>query len=254
MGEYEAHCLRCLLLGRIPRGRAARMCANKATHGASKQEIVMDDKALRQNVTDELEFQPGVDAARIGVAVENDVVTLTGHVANYGEKIAVERAVQHVRRVRALAMEVQVRYPFEAKTEDDQITKRAAGILAWTLASGDRPQATVQQGWITLKGTVDWQYQKVAAEFAVRKLAGVTGVTNAVQVKPKIEAKDVKHKIIAALHRNAQIEIDNIQISGRGRKVTLDGKVRAWYERGIVERATWSAPGVTQVEDNLKLS
>jgi osmotically-inducible protein OsmY len=214
----------------------------------------MDDKTLRQSITDELEFEPGVEAAHIGVAVEDGVVTLTGHVSSYAEKLAAEHAVQGVKGVKALAMEVQVRYPFERKTDDDQIAKRVADVLAWNLLPVDGTKVTVQQGWITLKGKVDWQYEKVAAESAVRKLAGVTGVTNQIEVKPRVEAKDLKHKIVAALHRSAQVEANNIQVSVKGGKVTLDGNVRAWFERGIVERAAWSAPGVTQVEDNLKVN
>jgi len=168
----------------------------------------MDDKTLRQHIIDELEFEPSIEAAHIGVAVEDSVVTLTGHVASYAEKVAAERAVQRVKGVKALALEVQVRYPFEAKTDDDQLAKRA----------------------------------------------GVTGVTNAIEVKPHAAPKDVKHRIMAALHRNAQVEANNIQISVKDGKVTLHGTVKAWYERGVVERAAWSAPGVTQVEDNLKVS
>jgi osmotically-inducible protein OsmY len=214
----------------------------------------MDDKTLRQNIIDELEFEPSIEAAHIGVAVEDGVVTLTGHVASYAEKVAAERVVQRVKGVKALAMEVQVRCPFEAKTDDDQLAKRAADVLAWNLVPPDSTKVTVRQGWITLKGKVDWQYQKTAAESAVRKLAGVTGVTNAIEVKPHPAPKDVKHTIMAALHRNAQVEANNIQISIKDGKVTLHGTVKAWYERGVVERAAWSVPGVTQVEDNLKVS
>ena len=214
----------------------------------------MDDKTLRQNIIDELEFEPSIEAAHIGAAVEDGVVTLTGHVSSYAQKVAAERAVQRLKGVKALAMEVQVRYPFEAKTDDDQIAKRAADALAWNLVPAQSTKVTVQQGWITLKGKVDWQYEKVAAELAVRRLAGVTGVTNAIEVKPHAEPKEVKRKIMAALHRNAQVEANHIQISVKDGKVTLDGKVRAWYERGVVEQAAWSAPGVTQVEDNLKVN
>jgi osmotically-inducible protein OsmY len=213
----------------------------------------MDDKTLRQNIIDELDFEPSVEAAHIGVAVEDGIVTLTGHVSSYAEKVVAERTVQRVKGVKALAMEVQVRYPFEAKTDDDHLARRAADILAWNLAPPGSTQVTVQQGWITLKGKVDWRHQKIAAESAVRKLAGVTGVTNVIEVKPRTAPKDVKHKIMAALHRSAQVEANNIQISVNDGKVTLHGTVKAWYERGIVERAAWSALGVTQVEDNLKV-
>ena len=213
----------------------------------------MDDKTLRQNIIDELEFEPSIDAANIGLAVDDGVVTLTGHVSSYDEKLAAERAVQRVKGVKAIAKEIEVRYRYQLKTDDDQIAKRAADVLAWNLVPADSVRVTVQKGWVVLSGKVDWQYQKVAAEAAVSKLAGVSGVTNSIELKPHAEPKDVKHKIMAALHRSAQIEANNVQVSVIGGKVRLDGKVKAWYERGIVERAAWSAPGVTQVEDNLKV-
>ena len=213
----------------------------------------MDDKTLRQNIIDELEFEPSIDAAHIGLAVDDGVVTLTGHVSSYDEKLAAERAVQRVKGVKAIAQEIEVRYRYQLKTDDDQIAKRAADVLAWNLVPADSVQVTVQKGWVVLSGKVDWQYQKVAAESAVSKLAGVSGVTNSIELKPHVEPKDVKHKIMAALHRSAQVDANNIQVSVIGHKVRLDGKVRAWYERRIAERAAWSAPGVTQVEDNLKV-
>jgi len=211
----------------------------------------MDDKTLRQYIIDELEFEPSIDAAHIGVAVEDGVVTLTGHVSSYEEKLAAEQAVRRIKGVKAIAQDIEVRYKYQFKTDDDQIAKRAADLLAWNFVPAETVQVTVQKGWVTLSGKVDWQYQKVAAESAVNKLAGVSGVTNQIELKPHAEPKDVKHKIMSALHRSAQVDANNIQVTVIGDKVRLDGKVKAWYERGIVEHAAWSAPGVTQVEDNL---
>ena len=176
---------------------------------------------------------------------------MSGHVSSYEEKLAAEQAVRRVEGVKAIAQEIEVRYKYQLKTDDDQIARRAADVLAWNLVPADSVQVIVQKGWVTLSGKVDWQYQKVAAEFAVSKLAGVSGITNLIELKPHAEPKDVKHKIMAALHRSAQVEANHVQVTVIGGKVKLDGKVKAWYERDIVRRAAWSAPGVTQVEDNL---
>ena len=213
----------------------------------------MVDKTLRQNILDELEFEPSIDAAHIGLAVDNGVVTLTGHVSSYEEKLAAERAVRRVRGVKAIAQEIQVRYHYQLKTDDDEIARRAADVLAWNLVPADSIQVTVEKGWVVLSGKVDWQYQKIAAEAAVSKLAGVSGVTNLIELNPQTQPKDVQYKIAAALHRNAQIVAKNIKVSVEDGKVRLDGKVRSWHERDIAETAAWSAPGITQVEDNLSV-
>jgi osmotically-inducible protein OsmY len=211
----------------------------------------MDDKALRQSILDELEFEPSIDAAHIGLAVDNGVVTLSGHVSSYEEKLAAERVVRRVKGVKAIVQEMQVRYHYQLKTDDDQIARRAADVLAWSLVPGDSIQVTVEKGWVVLSGKVDWQYQRVAAESAISKLAGVSGVTNLIELNPQTQPKDVKYQIAAALHRSAQIVAKNIKVTVEDGKVRLDGKVRTWYERDIVETAAWSAPGITQVEDNL---
>lgn len=215
----------------------------------------MDDKALRQSIIDELEFDPSVDGAHIGVAVEDGVVTLSGHVGSYAERIAAEELVRRVKGVKAIAQEVEVRYPGKKKTSDDDIAKRAVAILAWDASVPDeRISVKVQQGWITLSGEVDWHYQRQAAEHAVRKLSGVVGISNLIAVGRSVQPEDVKRCIEDALRRNAQIEADNIRVSVAGGKVTLEGKVKVWHERQLAERAAWAAPGVTAVEDRLYLA
>ena len=210
------------------------------------------DLVLRQDVLDELEFEPSIDAADIGVTVKDGVVTLIGHVRSYAEKVAAERAVQRVKGVRAIAEELEVRYPERKKTADDEIAKRALAIISWdTTIPDDVIQVKVQAGWITLSGEVDWHFQKRAVEDAVRKLTGVVGVTNLLVVRPRIQADDVKHRIEEALKRNAAIEAGTIRVGVSGGKVTLAGQVHAWYERGVAERAAWAVPGVTAVEDHL---
>ena len=214
----------------------------------------MDDKTLRQFIIDELDFEPSIDAANIGVAVEKGVVTLTGHVASYTEKIAAERAVQRVKGVHAIAQEIEVRYPDQAKRSDDEIAQRALNILKWSVqVPAESIQVTVEKGWITLAGAVQWQYQRRATESAVRKLSGVRGVTNLIEIKPNVAASDIQQKIMDSLKRNAELEADSIRVVVDKNKVTLEGKVKAWYERELAERAAWSAPGVTSVVDRLTL-
>ena len=214
----------------------------------------MDDKALRQNVVSELDFDPSFDAASIGVAVEAGVVTLTGHVGSYAEKISAERAARRVKGVRAIAQEIVVRYPDDKKTADDQIAERAVSIMNWDARiPAEDLMVKVQQGWVTLSGEVRWHFQREAAESSVRRLSGVVGVTNEIRVKPSARPEDVRKKIVDALERNAELEADLISVFVHGDKVTLEGKVKARYERDIAERAAWSVPGVAAVEDHLIL-
>ncbi len=215
----------------------------------------MDDKQLRQHIVEELEFDPRINAANIGVAVNNGVVTLTGHVSSYVEKIAAEKATRRVKGVRALAEELEVRYPNDKKTADDEIAKRALKILEWyDLISGNGIQVTVQRGWVILSGEVMWQYQRKAAESAVRKLSGIAGVVNNILIKPAVYPSDIKKKIEDALARHAEIEAQAIRVIVReGNKVSLEGKVDSWEERQAVENAAWSVAGVQSVDDRLSI-
>ncbi len=214
----------------------------------------MDDLELRQLVIDELDFEPSINAANIGVSVEKGVVTLTGHVASYVEKIAAERAAERVKGVKAIAQEIEVRYPDHQKRSDDEIAQRAVNILHWSVQVPEGSiHVKVEKGWVTLGGAVEWQYQRLAAESAVRKLSGISGVSNLIEIRPRVAAADVHRKIMDSLKRNAEIEADSIRVTVDNDKVTLEGKVKAWYERGLAERAAWSAPGVKVVEDRLTL-
>jgi osmotically-inducible protein OsmY len=215
----------------------------------------MNDMQVRQDVIDELEFEPSVEGANIGVAVEDGVVTLTGHVSSYAEKLTTERAARRVKGVRAIAQEIEVRYPSEKKTADDEIAKRALSILKWdTMVLQDAVEITVQKGWVTLAGEVNWQYQRQAAEDVVWKLSGVTGVTNSITLKPSIHVSDIKKKIEDALARHAQIEAQAIRVSiWDGNKVALEGKVDSWNERVAAQNAAWSVAGVQLVDDRLTI-
>ena len=216
----------------------------------------MSELQLRQDVLDELEFEPSVDAAHIGVAVEKDVVTLSGHVASYAEKVAAVTATRRIRGVRAIADEIEVRYPYDKKMPDDEIAKRAIDILEWdTVVPSAAVQVIVRGGWVTLTGTVDWQYQKKAAEECVRKLSGIQGVVNNIEIRPHVKTQDVEQKIKDALKRHAEVEAKGIRVIVRDNdKVVLEGTVGNWFERYAVANAAWSAPGVKYVEDRLAIA
>lgn len=214
----------------------------------------MSDKILRQDIIDQLDFEPSINSEQIGVTVQNGVVTLSGHVASFAEKVTAERLVRAMRSVKAIAQEIEVRYPNDSKTSDDQIAERAVKVISWYAKVPDAIKVRVEHGRVQLSGVVDWQYQRLVAEDAVKNLNGVTHVTNLIELRPAVVAPDVKKKIEAALKRHAEIEADSIKISVIGDKVTLDGKVHTLQERMIVENAAWSAPGVVQVVDQLKVA
>jgi VCBS repeat-containing protein len=211
---------------------------------------------LKQNVIDELEFEPSIDAAHIGVAVEESVVTLTGHVATYAEKTALEEAVRRVRGVKGIAQEVVVRPAGTNLTADDEIAKQALHMLNWhVLVPSDAVQVKVEHGRLTLSGNVEWHYQRNAAADAVKNLFGVSGVTNSIRVvQPESAASDVKMMIESALKRTAEVEANAIQVTVADGTVTLEGKGKDWAERMAVERAAWSAPGVYDVEDLMTIA
>ncbi len=212
----------------------------------------MDDKLLRNQVLAALDWEPSVDSASIAVGVKDGVATLSGHVRTYVEKLKAEQVVRHVRGVRAIAEELEVR-PLHTHTHaDDEIAKRAVDMLSWdVLVPSESVQAKVQQGWVTLSGEVDWQYQRTATEDDVRKLSGVLGVTNLITIKPRVHTGDIKLRIEEALRRNALIEANGIHINVENGKVTLEGRVHTWYERDVLETAVWAAPGVNAVDDRV---
>lgn len=214
----------------------------------------MSDKTLQQAVMDELEWEPSIDSQHIGVAVEDGVVTLTGHVASYTERLAAEKAVKRVKGVRAIAEEIEIRFLNDKKTSDDQIARRALDVIAWdSTIPKDKIQIKVQNGFVTLTGEIDWFYQRDDAEAAVRKLTGVKGLSNEIKVKPQVRVTDIKQRIENALKRNAEVEADAIKVTVQEGRVILDGKVKAWYERDLAERTAWSAPGVISVEDRISV-
>ncbi|MFS8116214.1 BON domain-containing protein [Rhizobium jaguaris] len=214
----------------------------------------MNDLNLRQDVLDELEFEPSIDAANIGVAVEKGIVTLTGHVNSYIEKSAAEAAVRRVKGVRAIAQEIEVRYAERKQHADDQIAARALDIIEWDTALPEGVIGVeVQRGWVTLSGEVHWHFQRIAAESAVKKLGGVLGVTNLLTIRPTAAVSDIKNRIEGALRRYAEVEASRIRVNVVGGRVVLEGGVHAWTERNAAEQAAWSIPGVTAVENHLSI-
>jgi osmotically-inducible protein OsmY len=216
----------------------------------------MNDKELRQLVIDELEFEPSVDAADIGVAAEHGVITLTGHVTDYMQKMAAEHAAWRVKGVKGIAQNIEVRFPGDKKWNDDEIAQRAVNILAWNaIIPKDSVRVRVSNGWVTLSGNVNWNYQRLAAENEVLKLGGVKGVTNSVSLAPVAQTGDVKRRIQDALKRHAEIEADAVRVDVRDDgTVRIDGRVDNWSEMRAVEHAVWSAPGVRHVDDHLMFS
>lgn len=215
----------------------------------------MDNRTLQEWVLEELDFDPRIDAANVGVAAHDGVVTLTGHVSSYAHKIAAEEAAYRVKGVRAVAQEIEVRHPNERSTSDDDIAHRGLSVLRWdTTIPQDAVHLTVQKGLVTLAGQVQWQYQRQAAERAIRKLWGVTGVINNISLKPAVAPGDVKRQIEGALSRRAKLEADNIRVEVLdGHRVKLEGKVDCWDEREAVEHAAWSVAGVNSVDDQLTI-
>ena len=211
---------------------------------------------LRQNVLDELEFEPSINAAHVGVALEGGVVTLSGHVSSFAAKAAAVAAARRVRGVRAVADEIAVRFPSDRKLSDDEVAKRAIDILAWDERVPNASiQVVVRHGLLTLAGKVNWYYQRSAAEEDVKKLSGVRGVVNDIEIRPHANAEDIKRKIEAALKRHAAVEADRIRIVVRNNDtVVLEGNVDSWEEKSAARVAAWSAAGVRMVEDHLAIS
>jgi osmotically-inducible protein OsmY len=212
----------------------------------------IDDDGLQRSVLDELKWESSVNAASIGVIAKHGIVTLTGNVASYAEKVAAERAALRVDGVRGLAQEIEVILPSEHRRTDEDIAAAALRSLEWDVSvPNDRVQVEVEKGWIILRGEVDRQYQKMAAEHAAHRLVGVTGVTNALTIRQAPGSADMQKQIEEALKRDAELRRSNIVPVVEGEKVVLIGRARSWYERERAEQTAWSAPGVAVVDNRV---
>lgn len=215
----------------------------------------MGDKELRLDILEELDLEPSFDAADIGVAVDGNVVTLTGHVRSFSDKVTVREVVERIPGVRAIADDIEVRPIGAHITADDEIAKRIVNTLKWNSSVPDEKiTTTVTKGWVTLEGDVEWHYQSTATEQAVRRLVGVTGVNNRIKITPAVKPADVSDRIQKALKRDAELDASAIRVNVAGSRVTLEGRVRYLGERRAAERAAWSAPGVTEVIDHLTVA
>ena len=212
----------------------------------------MTDSDLKQHVQSALEWEPSVDQNDIGVSVSEGVATLRGTVRSYSEKSIAERTALRVYGVKGVANDLEVRLPSRAERTDTDLAQAAVNALGWnSLVPQGKVSVSVSQGWITLTGTVDWQFEKDAAARAVRDLTGVKSVVNQIVVKARVSTPDVRQKIEAAFTRSAQIDARRINVTATDGKVILSGHVKSWAERQEAERAAWAAPGVTQVDDRL---
>lgn len=215
----------------------------------------MTDRELKQRVEHALEWEPSIDQTDVGVSVDDGVVTLRGNVRSYAEKATAERVALRMYGVKGVANDLNVRLGVGDERTDTDLAQAAVTALTWnTIVPRDRVTPTVSQGWIALKGTVEWQYQKDAAARSVRDLAGIRGVTNEIVVKPRVSTADVRAKIEQAFTRSAEIDARRISVTAQDGKVILTGNVRSWAERQEAERAAWAAPGVTQVDDRLAIT
>lgn len=209
------------------------------------------DIKIQKDVIDELRSLPNLADLELGVAVKDGVVTLTGNVSSYAQKLEAAEAARRVHQVLAVADETEVRLPGAAQRTDTEIAHAAVDALRWNVEVPDsRVRLTVHNGWVTMEGNVDWQFQRRAAERAVRWLTGVKGVIDRIVVdQPRVSPSDVKRRIGDALRRSATVDSERITVDALDRKVTLRGTVRSWAEREDAEAAAWAVPGVSAVED-----
>jgi osmotically-inducible protein OsmY len=211
------------------------------------------DELIRNNVIAELAYDPRLSGSSIDVRVAGGMITLTGYVTSYEQKVAAKHAAQRVRGVRAIAADLQTRASNGIQHNDQEIAKRIANVLTWSSNIPSEVQAVVDHGWVTLSGEVEWNYQRQNAERATRALEGVVGVSNDISVRSAPAPNDIRDRITDALVRSARVDARAIKVAVNGEVVTLTGNVPTWHEREAAEEAAWAAPGVTKVQNDITL-
>ncbi len=209
---------------------------------------------IQKDVMEELQWEPILNASEIGVAVKDGVVTLSGVVDSYSKKLAAEKAAKRVSGVKAIAEDIEVRFSSSFSKRDSDIASAVLDALKWHSAvQENKIKIEVEDGWVTLDGEVEWEYQKTAAATAIENLLGVRGVTNLIKITPKLSTSDIKRKISAAFHRSATVDAQRVDVETIGSKVILKGKVSSWSDKEDAENTAWSAPGVTTVENKIEV-
>ena len=212
------------------------------------------DAELRKDVIAELNWDPAVVSTAVGVAVKDGVVTVSGHLDDYAQKFAIERALQRVHGVKAIALELDVKLSPQHKRSDTQIAEAVEQTLKRTTLSAHRVSFTVESGFVTLHGELDWEYERQSVERAIRPLLGVVGISNQITLKPRPVPADITQRIANALQRQALHEAKSILIDVDGSTVTLQGQVHSWRDHNAIQAAAWAAPGVQSVNNELRVT
>lgn len=214
------------------------------------------DSELQRSVMEELAWEPSVDAAEIGVSAESGIVTLSGTVKSLPQKWAAEKAAQRVAGVKAITDEIVVKLPGDSELSDTEVARAAVNALDWNASvPRGRVRVVVAHGWITIEGSVQFHYERVAAEYAVRGITGAKGVTNLISVTPpQASPKDIKHRIEKAFERSAELDAQTISVEAKNGRIVLKGTVKTWAEREQAELAAWAAPGVAQVQNEILIN
>ena len=213
------------------------------------------DSEIERYVKDELQWSPDLDSGDVAVSVKQGVVTLTGFVRSYLDKYEAEAAAKRVAGVTAIANDIEVRLPGVDQRPDPELARDAVALIKTQLpVSWEHVKVVVKDGWMTLEGEVEWQYQRVTAEQTVRAVKGVRGVSNLIRLKPRVQPSELKKKIQDAFRRSAEVDANRIIVEADGGEVILKGTVRSWIERKEAERVAWAAPGVTKVDDRIIVS